>query len=395
MTGPAPVPWREAVVRLVNEAHQTGPYDLAALVAETLASIGVQAAIFLVDHEQRHLRPMPPTEAEPQPVDDSTAGQAFTALRPAPEESVWWVPIVNGTERLGVLRVTAPPGEPDPERLCTGSLLVAGMVGHLLTAKSQYGDDIERVRRSQPMSPAAELLWRLLPPLTFSGRQLVITATLEPCYEIGGDAFDYAIDGRTARIALYDGVGKGLRATLTTATAMGAVRATRRAGGDIVASAAAADAAITGEFHDSRFVTTVLTELDVHEGRLRYVNAGHPPPVLFRRGRAVRELTDGRRAPLGVDQGPVRVGEAEFEPGDRLLLYTDGVTEALDAAGVLFGLQRLVDLAERVSALDLPPAEVLRRLSHAVLAHQLRAPRDDAALLLVEWSPEAARRSVP
>jgi phosphoserine phosphatase RsbU/P len=392
----APGPWRDAVVTLLDGSHQTGPFDLGLLVADAVAPTGARVAIYLIDREQRHLRPLPPTGGRPQTVDDTPAGQAFTTLRPVidPSRTDWWVPIVNGTERLGVLRVTAPD-EPDPDRLRAGALLFAGLVGHLITAKNEYGDDIERVRRSRPMTPAAELLWRLLPPLTFSSRQLAVTAVLEPCYEAGGDAFDYAVDQHTARITVYDGVGKGLRAALTTGTAIGAVRATRRAGSDIVASADAADAALRGEFSDARFVTAVLAELDLDEGSLRYVNAGHPPPVLFRGGQAVLTLTEGNRTPLGVERGPVRVGEAEFEPGDRLLIYTDGVTEARDATGAFFGLDRLVKLTEELSARDLPPADVLRRLSHAVLAHQPGPPRDDAALVVVEWSPDAARRSVP
>jgi sigma-B regulation protein RsbU (phosphoserine phosphatase) len=195
-------------------------------------------------------------------------------------------------------------------------------------------------------------------------------------------------------LAVYDGVGKGMRAALTTGAAIGAVRAARRAGGDLEASAAAADVALTGEFRDARFVTAVLAELDLAEGRLRYLNAGHPPPVLLRRGKAIHTLGGGRRVPLGVKWLDVQIGEEAFEPGDRLLLYTDGITEARDVSGELFGLDRLVELAERVSAADEPPA-VVRRLSHAVLAHQPGPPRDDATLILLEWSPAAARRSVP
>jgi phosphoserine phosphatase RsbU/P len=394
---PAPAPWHDAIVHLVEGGHLTCPSDLGRLVAEATTSTDATIILYLVDYEQRGLRPLPPGIGEPESVDGSPAGKAFTMLRPAPiaaPDTGWWVPVVNGTERLGVMRVSVPDSA-DPAGVLAGARLLGGTVGHLLTSKTQYGDSLERVRRSRPMMPAAELLWRLLPPLTFSAQQMAVTAILEPCYDVGGDAFDYAADGDRAHLAVYDGVGRGMRAALTTGAAIGAVRATRRAGGDLKASAAAADAALTGEFRDARFVTAVLAELDLTAGRLSYLNAGHPPPVLLRGGKAVHTLGAGRRAPLGVESRDVEIAEEAFEPGDRVLLYTDGITEARDVSGEFFGLDRLVELAEQVSAVDVPPAEVVRRLSHAVLAHQPGPPRDDATLIVLEWSPAAARRSVP
>jgi len=89
------------------------------------------------------------------------------------------------------------------------------------------------------------------------------------------------------------------------------------------------------------------------------------------------------------------VGDEALEPGDRLLCYTDGAIEARDRDGQPFGLERLVELTERHAAAELAPSEIVRRLSHAVLAHQQGQLRDDATLLLVEWNPNAARRTLP
>ncbi|GIF78160.1 PP2C family protein-serine/threonine phosphatase [Asanoa siamensis] len=388
-----PDAWRAVLETLVETGHLVGPADLGRTVTEAVAPTGAEAVLYLVDYEQRTLRPMPPATGEPEPVDGSAAGRAFAVGRTVAGPPAW-VPVVNGTERLGVLRVVPPPGA-DPYPTLAGARLVAGMAGHLITAKNLYGDDLQRIRRSRPMTPAADLLWKLLPPLTFASRQLVVTAVLEPCYEVGGDAFDYAVDGDVARLAIYDAVGKGMRAALATAATLGAVRAGRVGGAGLAEGAAAADRVLVDEFRDSRFVTAVLAELSLSDGRLRYVNAGHPPPVLLRAGRAVRTLDGGGRTPLGVLAGDTPVAEAVFEPGDRLLLYTDGVTEARDPFGAQFGLDRLVALAESVAAEDLPAAETLRRMSHAVIDHQAGSPRDDATLVMVEWSPAAAARAVP
>jgi serine phosphatase RsbU (regulator of sigma subunit) len=115
--------------------------------------------------------------------------------------------------------------------------------------------------------------------------------------------------------------------------------------------------------------------------------------VLLRRGRAVGVLDRGRRMPLGLDDPAIEIAEQTLEPGDRLLFYTDGFTEARDERGEEFGLRRLVDFAERHAAAGLPVPETLRRLSHDVLDHQHGGLRDDATLLLISWSGVDSRRS--
>jgi serine phosphatase RsbU (regulator of sigma subunit) len=102
--------------------------------------------------------------------------------------------------------------------------------------------------------------------------------------------------------------------------------------------------------------------------------------------------------PLGLGHlldRKVRPAQENLEPGDRLLLYTDGVTEARDVDGAEFGVERLIDLTERHADSGLPPPETLRRVSHAVLEHQGGRLQDDATLLLLEWTAEAQADVVP
>nr|WP_240942866.1 PP2C family protein-serine/threonine phosphatase [Planosporangium thailandense] len=232
----------------------------------------------------------------------------------------------------------------------------------------------------------------MLPPLSFATDHVVISAILEPAYEVGGDAFDYAVDADVARVAVLDAVGRGLHAGLTAAVALSAMRTARIDGDGLYAVARAADEALTDNFGDQRYVTAVLAEIDLISGAVRYVNAGHPPPVLLRGGKAVGVLDRGRRMPLGLDDPAVEPAELALEPGDRLLFHTDGFTEARDEHGGEFGVHRLVDFAERHAAAGLPVPETLRRLSHDVLAHQYGPLRDDATLLMVSWSEEDSRR---
>jgi serine phosphatase RsbU (regulator of sigma subunit) len=235
----------------------------------------------------------------------------------------------------------------------------------------------------------------MLPPLTFSCRRLVVSGVLEPCYDMGGDAFDYAVDGPVARLAVLDAMGHGLKAGLTCAVALAALRAARRDRYGLYDMARAADTALQEQFSDLRFVTGVLAELHLDSGQLRYLNAGHPRPLLLRRGRAVRALTGGRRLPMGLPDYRIEIGREMLEPGDRLLLHTDGVTEGRAPDGTPFGTGRLVRLAERGEADGLPAPETLRRMAHRVVEYQRGRLFDDATLLLAEWSPEAAERTLP
>jgi sigma-B regulation protein RsbU (phosphoserine phosphatase) len=395
--------WQAHVVELLDRVELAQPDELAAEVNAVTGPSGVDVTIYLVDHEQRHLWPIPES-AKPTPpplsVEGTIAGRAFTMVRPHPVSERGapyrlWVPLVDGAERLGVAELVVhwPPAE--PAALLVACKTLIGLVGHLITVKMPYGDALHRVRRTRPMTAGAELLTHMLPPLTFSCHRASVSAILEPCYDVGGDAFDYAFDGPVAHLMVLDAVGRGLRAGLTCATALAALRATRRDEHGLYAMARAADEALTGQFSDLRFVTGVLAELNMDSGNLRYLNAGHPAPVLLRHGKAIRELAGGRRLPMGLDDSEIKIGEETLEPGDRLLLYTDGVTDAYDRGGDRFGVHRLVDLTERCGAANLPGPETLRRLARSVTEHQDGPPRDDATMVLFEWSPRAAERTQP
>jgi serine phosphatase RsbU (regulator of sigma subunit) len=100
--------------------------------------------------------------------------------------------------------------------------------------------------------------------------------------------------------------------------------------------------------------------------------------------------------PLGLADPTIDIAELSLQPEDRLLFYTDGFTEALDQDGRQFGLQRLIDFAERHSAAGLPPPEMLRRLGHDLLDYQNGPLHDDATLMMLSWnSPTIADMTLP
>ncbi|SMC53596.1 PP2C family protein-serine/threonine phosphatase [Lentzea albidocapillata] len=209
---------------------------------------------------------------------------------------------------------------------------------------------------------------------------------LEPCHEAGGDAFDCTLSPTAASLAIFDAVGHTPSSGFVAAAALAACRSDRRVGHGLVDQARAIDETISRQFPGGAFATGVLAELDLGSGRLRYLNAGHPPPLLLRCGKVVGRLTGGRRPPFGLGTGELVIAEETLQPGDWLVLHTDGITEARDDAGEFFGQTRLTDFLEREAAARRPPPETARRLIKAVLAHQNGALRDDASILLARWT---------
>jgi sigma-B regulation protein RsbU (phosphoserine phosphatase) len=397
--------WQQVLVDLIARSHLL-PGDAVAPTLDTvLAPLRLRAEVYLVDREQVEMRPLR-AGVPAVKVDGTLPGRAYqvgTVLEGADADGrrVLWVPLVDGVERLGLLQLRLPAGdEPaDDPQLSERCMIVSGLVAHVLASKLHQSDLLVTVQRAKPMSVGSELLWQLLPPMTVGTESLALAAVLEPAYGVGGDAFDYAVGTNAAHFAIFDSSGHDLSAGLTASVTLAAARTARREGLDLLGVAGRIDTALTDQFADHRFVTGVLARLDLVTGRLRYLVAGHPAPVLLRSGRAVRTLDGPHRTPFGriASLIPQAVEPAEelLEPGDRLLLHSDGVVEARDADGAEFGVDRLVELAEHAAADRLPAPETLRRLAHAVRRHRGGELRDDATLVLVEWSGRAASLLVP
>ncbi|MBM7804581.1 hypothetical protein JOD57_000418 [Geodermatophilus bullaregiensis] len=383
-----------ALLQLLEAARTVPPDRLVPLAVRAAQVLGVEIAVHVVDHDQHRLvrlpgDGLPPTG--PVAVDGTLPGRVYRSGRLLPSEAGGlprlWVPLLDGADRVGVLEARVPDvrdlEDPGLREQCWW---LASMVAHLLSSTGVYGDVLERARRSRPRSPSAELIWQQLPPLTAATDGFVLAGLLEPSSDVGGDAFDYALAEDSVSMTVLDAMGHGLGSGLMAAAVLAAARSARRDGRGIHDQARTVDEVVATTFPGSAFVTGVLAELDVASGRLRYLSAGHPAPLLLRDGRVVKELSGGRRMPFGIQTADFAVAEEVLEPGDWLALYTDGVTEARDAAGQWFGEQRLVEFLTRAAADGQPPPETARRLMRAVLEHQGGLLQDDASVLLACWA---------
>ncbi len=214
----------------------------------------------------------------------------------------------------------------------------------------------------------------------------MISAALEPAYNLGGDTFDYALAGETVHFGVFDAMGHDTTAGLTSSLAVAAFRNHRLQGADLIGVGRGIEEVLAEQDGSGRFVTSVLAELDLRSGVFSWASYGHPPPIIIRKGRWVTSLECRPGTPLGTGLGvePARCSE-QLEPGDRILLYTDGIVEARDPGKREFGLVRFVDFVIKREADGLAAPETLRRLIHSILTHHAGRLDDDATVLLLEW----------
>jgi sigma-B regulation protein RsbU (phosphoserine phosphatase) len=257
----------------------------------------------------------------------------------------------------------------------------------------------DELRRKQAELDEARTLQLALRPPPFRrllyGRVVEVDVVLEPAREVGGDLVDHFLVGDDLLILVLGDVSdKGAGAALIMARTHAIIRslATRpdaeatfrepeRAVSLVNAALAAANATCM-------FVTLFLAALDLRNGRLFYVRAGHPPPLLRRSDGTFERLAAAGGLPPGIlEYSQYRSATFDLRPGDHLLAVTDGITEAADPAGVLFGSARVE--AYHAGAGDAEP--YLQRLVAAIREFEAGLPSsDDIAAISLKWSNEHA-----
>ena len=264
---------------------------------------------------------------------------------------------------------------------------VASLTGMTLENLRLQRSEMEKERLAAELELARQIQQSLLPRDLSCGSFLEASGVSVPCYEIGGDYFDLvSLDRDLCLLAIADVSGKGPAAALQAAMVQGIIHAAARHSKTVSDLMLTANQCLRARAADNTFVTMFLATLD-SRGWLRYSSAGHNPPLLIQSSGRVSELTRGS-VPLGfLNNVAYQEAIVQLEPGDLLVLYTDGLTDSENAQGEAFGAARVLDWAGR--QWQRPAAEVETSLLQAATGfchgHQ---QADDLTLLVIRFLGE-------
>lgn len=374
------------LVRALNAAR---PFELADEVSAYLRRTerASRCTLLLADYAEQALEPVPSHEDiqqfGEQSIEGTPAGAAYKSglltVHEEADSTVTYVPVTVRSERLGVLAVQLPPPDANTEAALRDVGLV---VAFALLASRGYTDRFERIRRRRDLELAAEIQWELLPVLAYDSPEFAIAGSLEPAYAIGGDTFDYAVTENTVTVGVTDAMGHGLKAALLSSLTVNTMRNCRRRGDDLVGQVSAAAEQLSRMF-DEGYVSGFFFTIDHTTGTGIAVNAGHLPPLLLRDG-LVSALKVPPTPPLALlTDTEYRAHPLILEPGDRLLMHTDGIPEAHHPSGSYFGDRRLADIL--LATQDRSAREVARLLTKEVAEHMGGELRDDATAVCFDW----------
>ncbi|MEU3205370.1 PP2C family protein-serine/threonine phosphatase [Streptomyces cyaneofuscatus] len=267
-----------------------------------------------------------------------------------------------------------------------GYTAMASVAGVTLAGALAAGSRMRREAELAGVRSIAEVAQSVLQrsvPRHVAGLQVAVSYTSAVAESrIGGDLYEVVASPYGVRVIVGDVQGKGLAAVETAASVLGVFREAAHDEPDLTALAARLERTMARETDAEKFVTAVLAEIHPEQGAADFLNCGHPPPMIVRADGSVDFPSPPAYAlplGLGVHGGePPRTYRSEFAPGDHLLLYTDGVTEARDAEGTFYPLR------ERAGLLRTPEAEEgLEALREDVVHHASGPLHDDAAMLLL------------
>jgi len=275
-----------------------------------------------------------------------------------------------------------------------GATVVFGIV--LAEALSEADEQRRRLREqaarvSGELESARRIQMGLLPAprvLFAHERRFAVDALLEPARTVGGDFYDcFMVDSRRLFFIVADVSGKGLPASLFMALSKTLLKSAARRVDDVGGLMVRANAEVSSENPESLFITAFAGILDTRTGTLEFCNAGHEPPLAHRPGGTLERLEHAGGPPLCVMENyAYPVEYRSVVPGEWICVVTDGVTEAMNPAGELYGSARL----QRVLA-ALPDAVTPTELLAAVRADVGRfvgaaEPSDDLTLLCLRWN---------
>jgi sigma-B regulation protein RsbU (phosphoserine phosphatase) len=329
---------------------------------------------------------------------DLPADPRFSGLRGGAGRvrAVLAVPLKVGNRITGMLAVTqAAPGREwtahDAQLLSIVASNSAGVIEQArlrVEALEKQRLEEETRRMDRELAQARQIQMRLVPAGPLAAGPWRVEGRVVPARMIGGDGFDYRTlgEGRFGA-AIADVSGKGVPASLMMANVQASLRAFCDGHRPIREAIGFVNQSVARTAADGKFITLFYAEIDPAAARLTYVNAGHNYPMLRRSDGRVEELREGG-PPLGIlEDVEYQQGTVEFRAGDGLLMYSDGLSEAMDPAGAEFGEERLRALWGEHGAR--PPREVIELLLDRISAFRGRASQSDDMTVVVVGTPAA------
>jgi len=262
--------------------------------------------------------------------------------------------------------------------ILAGVNLLIWVVGSERQEKDRLAIELETARKMQlSLMPAGD---PLITGFDISGCCI-------PAMDVGGDLFDFVWAGKEHNILcipIVDVSGKGMDAALTAVYTSGALVSEAQHEEDVVTVVDNLNSAVFSRRNRSRFVSLLMVSLDVSKRRLEFVNAGQTKPLLIRDNQASILSSEGARFPLGVMQSPVyKTRSLDLLPGDTLLLYTDGLTEAMDENQEMFGEERMIHFLLTLIRMNKSAREIVISLKDRVLNFSGTADQHDDLTIVV------------
>ena len=265
---------------------------------------------------------------------------------------------------------------------------VARQAAAAIDLANLYTDVFAIRRRHKPTSAAAEIQQNLLPPRIVRISGAALAGNVLPGYDVGGDWFDYTENPDGAWLAVADAAGNGAAAAGLAAVSLGAFRSARRSHDDLEHAVAYMDETVRAAASGGATVTAIIGRWHGPSSSFSWINCGHPAPLVITYEGRLEELgpTAGALGSPGGEPIP-QVNRRRVTAGERLILYSDGVTERQTLDGRSFGLEGIRGAVARASSASAPAT--VRAIEDAV-ADAAPGPLEDDATLLV-LVPSAVR----
>lgn len=269
--------------------------------------------------------------------------------------------------------------------LLAAPLLIFAGVNLLIWGVGREREEQDRIRYE--LETARKMQISLMPTQDPTVRGFDISGCCIPAQDVGGDLFDYLWsdkNGGKLCITVVDVSGKGMDAALTAVYTSGALVSESQHEEDVVKVVGNLNTAIFSRQNRGRFVCILMAALDVSSRSIRCVNAGQSRPLLLRDNRVSVLRTPGARFPLGVMESPIyQASDIQLKPGDSLLLYTDGVTEAMNSSEEMFGEERLKSLFQSLALKYTRSVDMVNALKEEIINFAGAARQHDDLTIVV------------